>query len=165
MPPEQQFDPNIQDVHRLAQCRAHPGQQYVQHHNGIFYSNDDGATWTEAGNVPFSSFGFVAVAHPHDGGTAWFIPAISDQNRVTEGRIVVTRTRDGGKSYETLTRGLPQEHAYDIVLRHCLDIDATGERLAFGTTTGNLWISEDSGESWGCISNNLPPVYAVRFSQ
>jgi hypothetical protein len=32
-----------------------------------------------------------------------------------------------------------------------------------GSTTGNLWISEDSGESWQSVSTNLPPVYAVRF--
>lgn len=164
MPPEQQFDPNIQDVHRLAQCRDHPNHQYIQHHNGIFHSHDDGATWAEAAGVPFSSFGFVATAHPHDPRTAWFVPALSDQKRVTEGQIVVTRTRDGGQTFESLTKGLPQQNAYDITLRHCLDVDETGNCLAFGTTTGNLWISEDGGDSWNGVSNNLPPIYAVRFA-
>lgn len=163
MPPEQQFDPNIQDVHRLAQCASHPTHQYIQHHNGIFYSSDDGATWAEATDVPFSSFGFATAAHPKDKNTAWFVPAISDQKRVTSGQIVVTRTQDGGKTYQSLTRGLPQQHAYDICLRHCLDVDGTGERLAFGSTTGNLWLSEDGGESWASLSSTLPPVYAVRF--
>jgi hypothetical protein len=32
-----------------------------------------------------------------------------------------------------------------------------------GSTTGNVWISEDSGESWASVSSNMPPVYAVRF--
>jgi hypothetical protein len=36
--------------------------------------------------------------------------------------------------------------------------------LAFGTTTGSLWISEDAGDSWQTISNHLPPVHAVRFA-
>jgi hypothetical protein len=36
MPPERQFDPNIQDPHLLAQCRANPDVLWVQHHNGIF---------------------------------------------------------------------------------------------------------------------------------
>ncbi len=164
MPPEQQFEPNIQDVHRLAQCRNHPERQYVQHHNGIFYSHDDGATWSEAKDVPVLTFGFVAAAHPKDKNTAWFIPGISDQKRVTPGQLVVTRTRDGGNTYETLTRGLPQEHAYDIALRHCLDVDRSGDRLAFATTTGNLWVSEDQGDSWTNVSHMLPPVYAVRFA-
>ena len=81
-----------------------------------------------------------------------------------DGRVVVSRTRDGGKAFETLRQGLPQEHAYDLVYRHGLDIDETGDRLAFGSTTGSVWISEDGGDSWQTVSSNLPPVYAVRFA-
>ena len=76
----------------------------------------------------------------------------------------MTRTRDGGKSFETLSKGLPQTHAYDVVYRHALAIDMTGDRLAFGSTTGGLWVSEDQGDSWACIIHTLPPVYAVRFA-
>ena len=57
---------------------------------------------------------------------------------------MVARTRDGGESFEVLRRGLPQRHAYDLVWRHALEVDASGERLAFGSTTGGLWISEDA---------------------
>jgi hypothetical protein len=32
-----------------------------------------------------------------------------------------------------------------------------------GSTTGNVWISEDAGDRWQAVSMNLPPVYAVRF--
>jgi hypothetical protein len=78
---------------------------------------------------------------------------------------VVTRTKDGGKTFEVLTRGLPQAHAYDLVYRHALDVDETGSRLAFGSTTGSVWLSEDSGESWHSLSAHLPPVYAVRFEK
>jgi hypothetical protein len=44
---------------------------------------------------------------------------------------------------DMLQRGLPQHHAYDLVWRHSSAVDATGERLAFGSTSGGLWISED----------------------
>jgi hypothetical protein len=47
-----------------------------------------------------------------------------------------------------LTKGLPQHHAYDLVWRHALAVDASGERLAFGSTSGGLWISEDGGDAW-----------------
>jgi hypothetical protein len=77
---------------------------------------------------------------------------------------VVSRTRDGGKTFEVLRQGLPQEHAYDITFRHALDIDATGNRLAFGSTTGSLWVTEDGGETWITVSVHLPPIYAVRFA-
>jgi hypothetical protein len=38
------------------------------------------------------------------------------------------------------------------------------ELLAFGSTTGGLWVSEAQGESWTCVTHTLPPVYAVRFA-
>jgi hypothetical protein len=44
-------------------------------------------------------------------------------------------------------------------------VDETGERLAFGSTTGSLWISENGGDSWDAISSNLPPIHAVRFEK
>jgi hypothetical protein len=77
---------------------------------------------------------------------------------------VVTRTRDCGKSFDVLTKGLPQSHAYDVVYRHALTLDADGIRLAFGSTTGGLWISEDQGEAWVEVTHTLPPVYAVQFA-
>ena len=73
------------------------------------------------------------------------------------------RTRDGGKTFELLRRGLPQEYAYDLVYRHALDIDTDGATLAFGSTTGNLFVSEDQGDSWQNVSHYLPPIYCVRF--
>ena len=42
-------------------------------------------------------------------------------------------------------------------------LDETGERLAIGSTTGGLWVSEDQGDSWTNVCHTLPPVYAVRF--
>ena len=104
------------------------------------------------------------AVHPNDPDTAWFVPAISDQHRIpVDGHVVVTRTRDGGKTFDVLRSGLPQKHAYDITYRHGLDVDETGQRLAFGSTTGSLWVSEDQGDAWHPISKNLPPVYCVRF--
>jgi hypothetical protein len=56
-------------------------------------------------------------------------------------------------------------HAYDIVFRHALDVDTTGQRLALGSTTGSLWTSDDGGDSFSCVSNHLPPIYAVHFAR
>ncbi len=104
------------------------------------------------------------AVHPRDPDTAWLVPAISDELRIpVDGRVVVTRTRDGGGSFDVLTNGLPQEHAYDLTFRHALDVDQTGDRIAFGSTTGSLWVSEDQGDSWTRVSAHLPPVYCVRF--
>lgn len=164
VPPELTHDPIAQDVHCLVQCAAHPDRMWVQHHNGIFVSSDEGRTFTEIKGVEPSVFGFPVVVHPRDPDTAWFVPAIKDEKRLPAGgQVVVTRTRDGGRTFAILRQGLPQAHAYDIVWRHAMDIDATGDRLAFGSTTGSLWVSEDQGDSWTCVSQHLPPVHCVRF--
>jgi ligand-binding sensor domain-containing protein len=164
MPPEQAHDPLGQDVHRLVQCPSKPERMWVQHHNGIFVSSDEGKSFTEVTDVAPSAFGFAVVVHPREPDTAWFVPEIKDEKRIPkDGKVVVTRTRDGGKSFEVLTKGLPQSHAYDVVYRHALALDPGGERLAFGSTTGGLWVSEDQGDSWACVTHTLPPVYAVAF--
>ena len=80
-----------------------------------------------------------------------------------DGALAVTRTRDGGKTWESLRAGLPQRDAYDLVYRHGLDVDATGTQLAMGSTTGSLWVSDNAGEAWPLVNAHLPPVYAVRL--
>lgn len=165
VPPELTHDPIAQDVHCLVQCPAAPERMWVQHHNGIFVSNDEGRNFTELTGVQPSVFGFPVVVHPRDPDTAWFVPGIKDEKRIpVGGRLVVTRTRDGGRSFEALGKGLPQSHAYDVVYRHALALDDTGDRLAFGSTTGNLWVSDNQGDDWVCVSATLPPVHAVRFA-
>ena len=165
LPPENAGELVRQDVHRVVTCAAQPDVLWLQHHNGIFRSEDFGLTWKEITNVAPSAFGFAVAAHPRRPGTAWFIPAIKDEKRIpAEGRLIVNRTDDGGRSFTALGRGLPQSWAYDLVFRHCLDIDGSGERLLFGSTTGNLYASDDGGESWQTVSNHLPPIYCVRFS-
>ncbi len=72
------------------------------------------------------------------------------------------RTEDGGQSWTGLRSGLPQQNCYDVVYRHALDI--SGGRLAFGTTTGNAFVSDDRGESWQAIGHHFPPIYSVRFA-
>ena len=148
----------------MVQCQENPDRLWVQHHNGIFISSDSCNSWQEIEDVNPSTFGFAVAVHPRDADTAWFVPGIKDECRMpVDGRLVVTRTRDAGKTFEILNKGLPDTHSSDLVYRHGLDIDSSGDRLLMGSTTGNLWLSENQGDSWQCLSNYLPPVYAVRF--
>jgi hypothetical protein len=165
MPPDQALDPAFQDPHRIVQCESDPDRLWIQHHNGIFRSDDGGVTCSEVQTAQPSSFGFAVAVHPDDPKTAWFVPGVKDEKRYpVDGALVVTRTRDGAETFDVLRDGLPQQHAYDIVYRHGLDIDADGETLAFGSTTGNLWLSEDQGDHWQQVSASLPPIYCVRFT-
>ncbi len=164
LPPDQAMDPVSQDPHRLAACAADPDRVWCQHHNGIFVSSDRGHSFTEATGVRPAHFGFAVAAHPARRDTAWFVPAVKDECRVpVDGRLVVTRTEDGAGTFAALDRGLPGTGCFDLVYRHALAVDGTGERLAMGSTTGNLWISEDGGAGWALVSGHLPPVHAVAF--
>ena len=164
LPPELREDPISQDVHRLARCAARPEVIWCQHHNAAFRSVDGGANWTELPLRP-AKFGFAVAAHPRDPLTAWFVPAVKDERRIPEdAQLVVARTRDGGASFEVLRRGLPQRHAYDLVWRHALAVDADGTCLALGSTSGGLWLSEDGGDSWTAPDARLPPIAALRFA-
>jgi hypothetical protein len=164
LPPEQADSPNTQDPHFIARCAKVPDVLWCQHHNGIWRSTDNARSWQEVHGAPGSSFGFALAAHPQEPGTAWFVPAQADECRVpVEATLVVNRTRDGGRSFDTLRRGLPQAHCYDLVYRHGLALAADGRTLLMGSTTGNLWGSADAGDSWQAVSQHLPPIYAVRI--
>ena len=162
VPPEQAGDAAVQDPHLIAHCPGEPDTIWAQHHNGVFVTRDGCEQWDEVKDIDPSTFGFAVAVHPDDGDTAWLVPGVKDEIRVpVDGKLVVTKTTDGGKSWRKMTKGLPRKDSYDLVFRHALKVDETGERLAFGSTTGNLWISEDGGESWDQVSGTLPPVYCV----
>ncbi len=163
VPPDQAENPEVQDPHRVARCAGAPDVMWMQHHNGIFRSTDAGATWTQL-KLPGDDFGFAVAAHPRDANTAWLVPAMKDELRMPrDGALAVRHTSDGGKSWETFRDGLPQRDAYDLIYRHGLDVDAAGSRLAMGSTTGSLWVSDNAGERWQLVNAHLPPIYAVRL--
>lgn len=151
------------DTHFIDVCAAQPEHVWQQNHVGVFYSADGAESWRKV-SAPEQGvhFGFPVAADEEDGRVAWLLPGKSDQQRMTvDGGLFVARTEDGGASWAQLRRGLPQEHAYDVVYRHALA--ARRGVVAFGSTTGNLYVSEDRGDSWAAVAHNLPPIYSVRL--
>ncbi len=152
-----------QDPHLVEWCAADTKVMWQQNHCGIYRSDDAGANWTDISeeNGP-ANFGFAVAASETDPDVAWVVPGISDVTRVAvDQSLCVCRTDDGGKTWKAFRNGLPQGSAFDITYRHALDV--TGDTLAFGTTTGNLYLSNDKGENWETISSNLPMVHSVEF--
>jgi hypothetical protein len=97
----------------------HAGTNEVRH----FCLLGQGKTFDEISGVEPPTFGFAVVVHPREPDTAWFVPEIKDEKRIPrDGRVVVTRTHDGAKSFDILANGLRQEHAYDVVYRHAMAI-------------------------------------------
>lgn len=152
------------DPHYIEMCSAQPDHVWQQNHCGVFYSDDGAATWRKVSSPDDGvHFGFPIAADDQDGRTAWVVPGKADSERVTvAGSLFVARTEDGGQTWIQLRDGLPQEHAYDVVYRHALS--SKRSCVAFGSTTGNLYVSDDRGDSWQTAANNLPPIYSVRFA-
>jgi hypothetical protein len=167
MPPERADEQNVQDPHCIVQCAAQPDTLWCQHHNGIWRSTDAGGFWQRIGpqhnDLP-SDFGFAVAVHPRDPDTAWFVPAVADLKRTpVDAALCVTRTRDGGRSFDVLRTGLPQQQCYDLIYRHGLAVSDDGRSLLMGSTTGGLWASGNGGDTWQQVAARLPPIYAVRF--
>lgn len=151
------------DPHFVTGCADQPDHLWQQNHCGVFYSEDGALSWKKVSDPDVGvHFGFPIAVDANDGRIAWVVPARADSQRMAiDGGLRVARTTDGGESWQILREGLPQQNAYDIVLRHAFDV--AGDRLCFGSTTGNVYLSEDRGETWQCLGNHFPPVYSVRF--
>ena len=94
-----------------------------------------------------------------DGTTVW--PRVSP-----EGKPAVYVTRDGGKTFTRLDRGLPPSQAWFTVLRQAMAADQRDPvGLYFGTTSGEVWGSPEEGASWDCIAGHLPHIYAVEAAE
>lgn len=153
-----------QCVHKVVNHPARPERLFLQNHWGLYRSDDWGDSWHDVANGVPSDFGFAMEMHPHDPDTVYIVPLESDEFRVVpEARLRVYRTRDAGESWHALEGGLPQEGAYETVLRDALAADAHDPAgVYFGTRGGRLFGSADEGESWSEISDALPPIVCVK---
>lgn len=152
-----------QCVHKIARDPANPERLYLQNHWGLYRSDDGGDSWKDIANGVPSDFGFSMVAHPHDADTAYIVPIESDQYRCTpEGKLRVYRTRNAGKTWEPMTKGLPQKNAMETVLRDAMGSDTLDPAgIYFGTRSGKVYGSNDDGKSWQLILEGVPPVVSV----
>lgn len=165
MPAELAEDQNTQDPHRMVQCQSNPEVLWVQHHGGLYRSGNGGKRWDRIAAPDPSGFGFAVACDPQDPKRAWFVPADSDTYRYPKnGKMVVTRTDDGGASFVALDKGLPDKAAYHLVYRHGLVLAPDRKTLAMASTTGGLWIGTEAGAQWHCVSQDLPPVAALGWA-
>lgn len=152
-----------QCVHKLL---AHPVKRealYQQNHCGVYRSRFNAAKWTDISKGLPSRFGFALAVPAAEDQTLFTVPITSPQERfVTEGKLRVGRSRDGGRTWELLTKGLPSSNAYVLVLREAMtsdDRDPAG--IYFGTSSGTVFLTRDAGDSWHILAEHLPPIYSV----
>lgn len=153
-----------QCVHKVVRHPDRPDRLFLQNHWGLYRSEDGGDSWQDMAKGVPSDFGFAMAVHAHEPATVYIVPLESDTFRCTPaGKLRVYRTRNAGRSWQALTRGLAQKEAHETVLRDALATDPLPKAgIYFGTRSGKLFASKDSGDSWRGIADGLPPVLCVR---
>ncbi len=149
-------------VHGLAQDPRDADTIYRQDHAGMYLTRNGGDTWESAEHGLSSGFGFP-IAVDRRSGRLYAIPLETDEFRMPpDGALRVFRSADRGGSWQPLTNGLPQSHAYMGVLRGALETDSLDPGgVYFGTTSGTVHFSSDGGDSWRTLPCVLPRVLSV----
>ena len=152
-----------QCVHHMVMSPAHPEWLFQQNHCGVYRTRNAAEAWDDTSEGLPSRFGFPMAIHPHEPETLFVVPEIGPEHRyVCKGRLTVWRSRNGGKAWKKLTRGLPQQHAYTQGLRHASGTDTCDDPAIYmGTTSGELYYSPDNGDSWKLLHANLSRIFSV----
>lgn len=150
------------DVHRCIIAPTHPDRLYVTGGQGVWISDDAGASWEN----PFNR-GSEEGGYPDQ---LVFKPSDPDEMIVTAGRASpgtwaketaqarISRTRDGGKTWEVLSNnGVPDRFPHSV---EAMTLEEAGDTVQIfaGTTGGAVLFSEDGGESWDTILRGLSPI-------
>jgi len=162
--PELKRFPEVgQCVHKLLAHHAEPQMLYQQNHCGVYRAKMDASKWTDISRGLPTRFGFGLALPAAEKQTLFTVPMESSEFRCNpKGQFRVACSRNGGISWEFLTKGLPQKHAHLTVFRDgiCADsLDPAG--VYVGTETGTVFHSRDSGERWQVLAEYLPPIYSV----
>jgi BNR/Asp-box repeat len=159
-------DPNAEVghcVHHIAMNPSRPNVLFMQKHWDVMRSDNAGDEWKEiSGNLP-TDFGFAIDVHAHEPETIYVVPIKSDSEHfVPDGKLRVFRSRTGGNEWEALTKGLPQSNCFVNVLRDAMAVDQLDKcGVYFGTSGGQVYASDDAGDSWNPIVRDLPAVLSV----
>ncbi len=76
------------------------------------------------------------------------------------GRGAVYRTTLGSSEFEKCAEGLPEWFDGNIDSGWLV---ADGAVVAFGTSDGDVYVSEDAGGTWGRAASGLPQIRVLAF--
>jgi hypothetical protein len=158
------------DPHCVRMHPLNPDRLYQQNHCGSYRMDRPDSTWVRIGeNMPteIGDIGFPIELHPHDPNTAWVFPMDGTDvwpRTSPDGKPAVFVTRDAGGSWTRKDFGLPAT-AWFTVKRQAMTTDAEESvGVYFGTTSGEVWASNDEGDSWACIASHLPEIYSIEYA-
>lgn len=158
------------DAHRVLAPASDPGKVYLVMPTtnsgpadiaGVCVSRDGGASWASLTPGDFR-IGYVdpLLVHPRDGNLMFVAGAKTGPGtwrKLHTADARVARSRDGGKSWEILSKGLP-DHIRANIEGMSMDVWNGGFALFAGTTDGDVFYSDDEGESWRKIVQGIGAV-------
>ncbi len=116
----------------------------------IQVTRDGGTTWTDVTPpelTPWSKVSQIEASH-FDAAVAY---ASVNRFRLDDLRAYIYRTRDGGKTWQKITQGLPDNAPVNAVRE-----DPVRRGLLFAATETSVWVSFDDGDHWQSLQLNLP---------
>lgn len=116
----------------------------------IHVTSNDGKTWqnvTPRAMTPWSRVTMMQASH-FDINTAY---ATVDRHQLQDFDPYIYRTRDMGKSWQRITKGLPAG-----VYAHTVKEDSVRQGLLFAGTERGVYVSLDDGDNWHSMQLNLP---------
>ncbi len=151
-----------QCVHKLLMSAGANPVLYQQNHCGVYRSASGGRNWHEISAGLSSDFGFALALHPRQMETLYVLPLQGPEFRCPlEGKLRVFCSRDSGSTWAAQGNGLPEDF-YGGVYREGMAADALDPAgIYFGTNTGKVFHSDNEGETWQLLADNLPPVFSV----
>jgi len=154
----------VNEMHKMRMDPKNPDRIWAQTHVGVFRTDDGGGNWEDV-TVGLPSFHGFPIGVSKNGDNAAYVVPLAfelDNFRVCDGQLAVWRTRDDGKTWVQLTKGLPGPNDYQSVYREGMDTDAESPGgVYFGTTNGEVYGSADGGDAWQRLPGTLPPILSV----
>jgi photosystem II stability/assembly factor-like uncharacterized protein len=156
-----ELDGFYEDVHRLLIRPSDPKCFYITGGNGIYHSRDQGESWKHLTDRSMRvGYPDPLLIHPKreelmfTGGS---INSPSNWRRTHNADPRIARSRDGGRNWEILNEGLPENIRGNIEAM-AMDVYNGSFSLFAATTDGEIFCSDDEGDHWCRIIQGLPPI-------